>query len=1198
MKLTAKIAVLFGGLFALASHTIASTPCDPSSDCCLTGFAQVTVEDFGLTTISAQSEGNCSQAQGVVTILCVRDAVTGSCPHPLYDVSLAHASLTIVAPDGRAQNATCVSGPCDGHPVNVTGVYRFADPAGWHYYEGSEYLFKDTSVDFDEARAFCQSLGADLPVVDTRQENEFIDSLTRDLTESVWLGAHLLQDPLRVTWVDGSEGIAFENDTFYDDCTFGVDCLFQKNEPNNFNGEEFCLSQGHPTKPGQSSGWNDADCSVRKSIVCERKILCSSRLGLDAMLQTDCVLPVPSGDQCNARCEAGFEPQNPVLITCSNEGILVGGPTCEPVDCGPVVTTLPANATADCSSLIDTRYKGQACEAQCDVGFELQGDPTFTCGTDGLWTASMTCNPVDCGPTPDLPNNTVADCSASTVYGGQPCHAACAPGYETTQESEDGIYTCTADGEWVGEISCTRKDCGTTIADLPVNASANECGGDTAFGGDDCEASCDAGYEPVSGTSTTFTCGTDGMWQGDLACQPVDCGSTITVTNGGATCSGSTVYTGDDCEASCDAGYEPVSGTSTTFTCGTDGMWQGDLACQPVDCGSLSDFISDAFASVNCASSTFTSTCSATCVPGYEPSPESNVSSTDSAVAEFTCGPFGSWQGALDCVHISCGSISDALADEFVTLASDSEECALDGNRCPAANVTCPPGYELSTGGSVHTMTCKIDGAWSESPTCQRVSCGPFVPNLDPEAQQDACLDFRFGDVCEIGCRAGYVSNGDADQGVFTCDETGEWQGTLTCDPVDCGPMPSGLPDNITSQCSNTKLGDTCELSCDAPFFTKGSNMFKCTEQGVWIGGCDLECLAFDVATQVGDSVFAFIETPMTFSKAQVNCLELGGNLASVSNDAENDAIFNLNPVIEARWLGGFVPEGDEHSAAAFQWVDGSSFNYTNWASGEPNDYLQKEDCTSMHTLSGRNALAGEWNDVSCTAKIPSVCEINVAYHGADPYSCDAPFELAFSSEGFFNPGFRFSTAFEPSAQEFEVTYSDTDSITAYSACSDHCLQNTACVGFYLQTQGDSFLCIGLNDLGYAQQTTVTSSSYARTGYPVPGTTSTTTTTTTTTSAYACTEYAGFTIEMVANADCQVPGDGDLVTSAYSNPLFHIGTYADGEVDQCVSDCSSDSECLLFVVEYVDDEERCTTLRYLGIEEETGLRVVTYHKQQ
>lgn len=92
------------------------------------------------------------------------------------------------------------------------------------------------------------------------------------------------------------------------------------------------------------------------------------------------------------------------------------------------------------------------------------------------------------------------------------------------------------------------KDCGSTIPGLPTFAAETTC--DQSLFGDTCEATCQPGYE---GGPETFTCGTEGEWEGSLNCVGVDCGRAIPGLSEDATdrCRGDTSFGGDDCQAAC-----------------------------------------------------------------------------------------------------------------------------------------------------------------------------------------------------------------------------------------------------------------------------------------------------------------------------------------------------------------------------------------------------------------------------------------------------------------------------------------------------------------------------------------------------------------------------------------------------------------------------------------------------------------------
>jgi hypothetical protein len=51
-----------------------------------------------------------------------------------------------------------------------------------------------------------------------------------------------------------------------------------------------------------------------------------------------------------------------------------------------------------------------------------------------------------------------------------------------------------------------------------------------------------------------------------------------------------------------------------------------------------------------------------------------------------------------------------------------------------------------------------------------------------------------------------------------------------------------------------------------------------------------------------------------------------------------------------------------------WKWTDGSAWNYTNWATGEPNNLTGNENCLEMRGL--------RWNDIACIVRQGYVCKI------------------------------------------------------------------------------------------------------------------------------------------------------------------------------------------------------------------------------
>ena len=69
-------------------------------------------------------------------------------------------------------------------------------------------------------------------------------------------------------------------------------------------------------------------------------------------------------------------------------------------------------------------------------------------------------------------------------------------------------------------------------------------------------------------------------------------------------------------------------------------------------------------------------------------------------------------------------------------------------------------------------------------------------------------------------------------------------------------------------------------------------------------------------------------------SDAETQCVSYGGHLASILSRAEQDFIFSAFNSEHSKevWVGGVNFDQDD----VWEWTDGSTFSFTNWASGEP----------------------------------------------------------------------------------------------------------------------------------------------------------------------------------------------------------------------------------------------------------------------
>uniref|UniRef100_A0A3Q2FUF8 C-type lectin domain-containing protein n=1 Tax=Cyprinodon variegatus TaxID=28743 RepID=A0A3Q2FUF8_CYPVA len=118
-------------------------------------------------------------------------------------------------------------------------------PTGWTKFSCTCYFVSTKSGSWDEGRKDCITRGADLVVINDKEEQDFISSFAN---EAAWIGLIDNETEGSWKWVDGtSMTLSFWRD----------------NQPDNWNGDEDC---------GQyiNKQWNDHPCAASLKWICEK----------------------------------------------------------------------------------------------------------------------------------------------------------------------------------------------------------------------------------------------------------------------------------------------------------------------------------------------------------------------------------------------------------------------------------------------------------------------------------------------------------------------------------------------------------------------------------------------------------------------------------------------------------------------------------------------------------------------------------------------------------------------------------------------------------------------------------------------------------------------------------------------------------------------------------------------------------------
>uniref|UniRef100_A0A8C6T8G6 C-type lectin domain-containing protein n=1 Tax=Neogobius melanostomus TaxID=47308 RepID=A0A8C6T8G6_9GOBI len=110
---------------------------------------------------------------------------------------------------------------------------------------------------------------------------------------------------------------------------------------------------------------------------------------------------------------------------------------------------------------------------------------------------------------------------------------------------------------------------------------------------------------------------------------------------------------------------------------------------------------------------------------------------------------------------------------------------------------------------------------------------------------------------------------------------------------------------------------------------------------------------------------FICIQSASTWAEAQQRCVSLGGNLATIHNQQEEEFVKEVAKG-SAAWIGSTDAQQD----GLWLWINSKPMTFTGWCVGEPNNHRGPQQCAVIN-FSAKKC----WDDERCLVKLPFVCE-------------------------------------------------------------------------------------------------------------------------------------------------------------------------------------------------------------------------------
>ena len=104
---------------------------------------------------------------------------------------------------------------------------------------------------------------------------------------------------------------------------------------------------------------------------------------------------------------------------------------------------------------------------------------------------------------------------------------------------------------------------------------------------------------------------------------------------------------------------------------------------------------------------------------------------------------------------------------------------------------------------------------------------------------------------------------------------------------------------------------------------------------------------------------YMIFDNNKTYHEAEAYCESLGGHLATIHNQEENDYLYRY--MVSQGYASAYFGFSDEENEGEWKWVNGEPVFYTNWADGEPNGGRDTENYAQFYW----EYPNGKWNDGS-----------------------------------------------------------------------------------------------------------------------------------------------------------------------------------------------------------------------------------------
>ncbi|KAL3876991.1 hypothetical protein ACJMK2_034758 [Sinanodonta woodiana] len=531
-----------------------------------------------------------------------------------------------------------------------------------------------------------------------------------------------------------------------------------------------------------------------------------SRSGWSASFSYDCtsVFPIPQnaqvsqnsswyGAKINYSCDIGFVINGPIPRVCDIGGVWrTPPPSCSAVFCGS-----PGTVKYGSLVRVNNNSYGGVAEYKCNKGFEIDGNYSIVCGTEG-WTPLPQCIAVRC-PKLKVPSQGRLISPNMYIFGAR-VEFRCIEGYRLIGAS---YLLCLMNGQWSdNETSCEPN---VTCQELIILHGMVNSSGPVMYR-TVIEVKCLPGYK-IKGDSNILTCNEAGDYDRDVpTCEDIDeCSENNRTCGFGNHC----INTIGSYWCLCENGYQWVPENTSQCT---------DVNECQINNGGCEHICKNNNGSYSC-----------NCQSGYHLYEAENITIFDGRALI----PGKSCLVSCPAVKIKNGSI----------FANSSQAADQSFYYPTVVRILCDRGWVPD---GEYTIHCQANGTWSANVTQCRVGTCEQLPNIS-NGKISYNDSLNFGSLATYDCDPDYRLEGSRWRLCYSgLDSEGmpkyQWTGSEpVCKSVNWYPPPA--LDNGRVVYGTIEYGSVANYSCQCGYKLRGSTTRTYLKYGLWSNE-EIVCIA------------------------------------------------------------------------------------------------------------------------------------------------------------------------------------------------------------------------------------------------------------------------------------------------------------------------------------------------------------------